>query len=115
MKKRERQSICRAFLKKHLYRPVFDLQGGCESQHEAVKRDSALLQRGGKRSFFYEEFIKNEAFFKEKEINWELIYVDDGSKDGTAAEAKSFMRRMKECICYPFPETLAKRQPSMQG
>ena len=38
--------------------------------------------------FFYEEFIKNEAFFKEKEINWELIYVDDGSKDGTTAEAK---------------------------
>ncbi len=37
--------------------------------------------------YFYEELMKQEAFFREKEIELEVIYVDDGSKDRTAAEA----------------------------
>lgn len=39
-------------------------------------------------SFFYEEFIKQEAFLKEKDIEFEILYVNDGSKDGTADEVK---------------------------
>ena len=42
--------------------------------------------------YFYEEFIKNEPFFREKEINWEILYVDDGSKDKTAEEAMKIMK-----------------------
>ncbi len=37
--------------------------------------------------YFYEELMKQEAFFREKGIELEVIYVDDGSKDRTAAEA----------------------------
>ncbi|MCM1145370.1 MAG: glycosyltransferase family 2 protein [Blautia sp.] len=37
---------------------------------------------------FYHEVLKNEAFFREKEIELEILYVDDGSKDGTVAEVK---------------------------
>ena len=37
---------------------------------------------------FYDEFCKNAEFFREKQIEFELLYVDDGSKDGTAAEVK---------------------------
>ncbi len=39
-------------------------------------------------SFFYEEFMKNEAFLKEKNLDFEIIYVDDGSTDGTVREVK---------------------------
>ena len=35
--------------------------------------------------YFYSEFVKNEPFFREKEIGFELLYVDDGSTDRTAA------------------------------
>ena len=37
---------------------------------------------------FYHEFMKNEAFFREKDVALELYFIDDGSKDGTAAEVK---------------------------
>ena len=30
---------------------------------------------------FYQEAIKQETFFHEKDVELELIYVDDGSKD----------------------------------
>lgn len=39
-------------------------------------------------SFFYEEFMKQEAFFMEKDITFEILYVNDGSKDGTSDEVK---------------------------
>ena len=38
--------------------------------------------------FFYDEFLKNESYFKEGGIDWEILYVDDGSKDNTAEEVK---------------------------
>lgn len=37
---------------------------------------------------FYEELFRNASFFKEKEIEVELLYIDDGSKDRTADEIK---------------------------
>lgn len=37
---------------------------------------------------FYDELCKNKEFFCENQIEFELIYVDDGSKDRTVAEIK---------------------------
>ncbi|MCM1038377.1 MAG: glycosyltransferase family 2 protein [Roseburia sp.] len=37
---------------------------------------------------FYHELLKNASFFTEKEIELEIIYIDDGSKDKTVAEIK---------------------------
>lgn len=37
---------------------------------------------------FYDELCKNSDFFREKQIEFELLYVDDGSKDATVAEVK---------------------------
>lgn len=38
--------------------------------------------------YFYQEFIKNEAFFQSREITFEILYVNDGSKDKTAEEVR---------------------------
>lgn len=38
--------------------------------------------------YFYEELMKQEAFFQEKEVELEIIYVDDGSKDQTVSEVR---------------------------
>ena len=38
--------------------------------------------------YFYEEFMKNEDFFKKHELEFELWYIDDGSRDKTAEEVK---------------------------
>lgn len=37
---------------------------------------------------FYEELMKNTSFFQSREINIELLYIDDGSKDRTAEKVK---------------------------
>ena len=47
--------------------------------------------------FFYEALLKNQAFFDENEIALEILYVDDGSGDGTAAEVKR-LREKDECV-----------------
>lgn len=39
-------------------------------------------------ALFYGELMKNEAFFSEKKIELEIVYIDDGSSDGTCAEVK---------------------------
>ena len=37
---------------------------------------------------FYNEFKKNEAFLYGRELDFEIIYINDGSKDDTIAEIK---------------------------
>ena len=37
-------------------------------------------------ALFYEEFTKNDVFFREKNIEVELLFIDDGSRDGTVKE-----------------------------
>ncbi len=37
---------------------------------------------------FYDELCRNAAFFCEKQIEFEIIYVDDGSRDQTVSEVK---------------------------
>lgn len=37
---------------------------------------------------FYAEFVKNRSFFEKKDLEYEIIYVDDGSKDGTVGEIR---------------------------
>ena len=37
---------------------------------------------------FYEELMKNQAFFERENLDLEIIYVDDGSKDRTVEESR---------------------------
>jgi len=48
-------------------------------------------------SCFYEELMKNSGIFEEKKLDLEVIYVDDGSKDGTVAEIKKLAEK-DNCI-----------------
>jgi len=38
--------------------------------------------------YFYEELMKNQSFFDGKQLDVEVIYIDDGSKDKTVEEVK---------------------------
>lgn len=38
--------------------------------------------------YFYQELMKNETWFRDKGIDIEVWYIDDGSSDGTAAAVK---------------------------
>lgn len=57
---------------------------------------------------FYQEAIKQETFFHEKDVELELIFVDDGSKDKTVEEVKKLRERMRESIWCLF-QKLRKR------
>ena len=61
---------------------------------------------------FYQEAIKQETFFHEKDVELELIFVDDGSKDKTVEEVKKLRERMRESIWCLFPETSEKKLQS---
>ncbi|MBR3634613.1 MAG: glycosyltransferase, partial [Lachnospiraceae bacterium] len=37
---------------------------------------------------FYEELMKNNEFFTKRGLDIEIIYVNDGSKDGTVSKVK---------------------------
>ncbi len=65
---------------------------------------------------FYDEFIKNQPFFEEKDLDFELIYVDDGSRDHTVAEVKKLIeKKTAGYICCPFPAILARKRQFMQA
>lgn len=38
---------------------------------------------------FYDEFIKNKDFFQSRELDYEILFIDDGSKDNTVSEVKN--------------------------
>ena len=43
--------------------------------------------------YFYQEFMKNEPFFRDHDLEFELLYVDDGSKDKTVEKVKELRRK----------------------
>lgn len=65
--------------------------------------------------YFYEEFIKNESFFKEKEIDWEILYVDDGSKDRTAAEVRKLHEKDERAHLLSFSRNFGKEAAMYAG
>ena len=64
---------------------------------------------------FYVEFIKNESFFKRKDVELELWYIDDGSKDGSVGEIKSLIEKDKRVHLLSFSRNFGKEAAIYAG
>lgn len=57
---------------------------------------------------FYTELFKNKAFFEEKELDVELLYIDDGSKDRTVEEIKKLRQEDERVHLISFSRNFGK-------
>ena len=64
---------------------------------------------------FYAELMKNEPFFREKELELEILYIDDGSKDRTAAEVKKLCAADKRVHLISFSRNFGKEAGMYAG
>lgn len=64
---------------------------------------------------FYTELIKNDPFFAEENVELELLYVDDGSRDGTVAEVKKLIQRDERVHLLSFSRNFGKEAAMYAG
>ncbi len=64
---------------------------------------------------FYDEFMKNEAFFKSQDVDFELIFVDDGSKDETVLRVKELNEKDKRGHLVSFSRNFGKESAMYAG
>lgn len=64
---------------------------------------------------FYRELIKNDAFFKDREVELELIYIDDGSRDGTVREVKKLREQDERVHLVSFSRNFGKEAAMYAG
>ena len=64
---------------------------------------------------FYTEFIKNEDFFRAKDIAFEIVYIDDGSKDETAREIKALHEKDDRVRMVSFSRNFGKEAAMLAG
>ena len=64
---------------------------------------------------FYTELMKNSAFFDEKNIELEIIYIDDGSVDGTVAEVKKLHEQDERVHMVSFSRNFGKEAAMYAG
>lgn len=64
---------------------------------------------------FYTEFIKNKEFFDEKELDYEIIYIDDGSKDKTVEEIKKLHDMDEKVHMVSFSRNFGKEAAMFAG
>ncbi len=65
--------------------------------------------------YFYEELMKLTPFFEEKKLTLELIYVDDGSKDGTVGEVKKLNEKDDRVKLVSFSRNFGKESAIYAG
>ena len=66
-------------------------------------------------SYFYEELMKNKEFFEKRQLDLELIYVDDGSSDGTVKEVKELKKAHDEVRLISFSRNFGKEAAIYAG
>lgn len=64
---------------------------------------------------FYTELIKNDPFFEQEKIELELLYVDDGSRDGTVKEVRKLIDRDKRVHLVSFSRNFGKEAAMYAG
>ena len=64
---------------------------------------------------FYAELLKNESCFQEKDLELEILYIDDGSRDRTAAEVKKLCAADKRVRLISFSRNFGKEAGMYAG
>ena len=64
---------------------------------------------------FYEELMKNKPFFEENEIDIEVLYIDDGSRDGTVSEVKKLREKDNRVHLVSFSRNFGKEAAMFAG
>lgn len=65
--------------------------------------------------FFYKETIRQEEFFHEKDVEFEFIFVNDGSKDRTVAEVKKLYEKDARVHLVSFSRNFGKEAAIFAG
>ena len=66
-------------------------------------------------SLFYEELTKNDPFFKEKGIDAEILYIDDGSTDRTVEEVRRLREKDERVHLVSFSRNFGKEAAIYAG
>ena len=64
---------------------------------------------------FYDELFRNVSYFQEKEIEMELIYIDDGSKDKTVEEVRKLRDQDERVHLVSFSRNFGKEAAIYAG
>ena len=64
---------------------------------------------------FYAELMKNSAFFEKRELDVEVLYVDDGSSDGTADKVKELVKKDNRVHLLSFSRNFGKEAAIYAG
>lgn len=64
---------------------------------------------------FYTELVKNEVFFREKSVEMEILYIDDGSRDGTVREIKALHEKDERVRLISFSRNFGKEAAMYAG
>lgn len=64
---------------------------------------------------FYDELMKNEKFLLDKQINLELLYIDDGSEDKTVIKVKELAERDERVHLLSFSRNFGKEAAVYAG
>lgn len=66
-------------------------------------------------ALFFEELMKNERFFRENDLEVEVLYIDDGSTDRTAEEVKKLHERNEIVKLVSFSRNFGKEAAMFAG
>ncbi|MCR5716810.1 MAG: glycosyltransferase family 2 protein [Lachnospiraceae bacterium] len=64
---------------------------------------------------FYNEFIKNQTFFDQNDLDYEVIYIDDGSTDHTVDEIRKLHERDPKVHMVSFSRNFGKEAGMYAG
>lgn len=66
-------------------------------------------------SYFYEEFVKHTDFMKNRDMDFEILYVDDGSGDRTVEEVKKLHETDERVHLLSFSRNFGKEAAMYAG
>ncbi len=64
---------------------------------------------------FYTELMKNKAFFEEKSLEIEILYIDDGSRDKTVENVKKLKEQDERIRLISFSRNFGKESAMFAG